>query len=212
MTYANGISSFYHYYDKGPFVSGVNITPFLVNGKNSLPVEVAGLGGLEGDETYPIDAKYELWITTATLQGETEIARVIATENEKKQPTGLNSSDYTGKNSGFPVMGNSIESYITYKITRDFTIRDIPDWTWIKATPFEPSVENMAKLRRAYTDLRQLILNKDGAGIRRMAQMAFSEKEMVEGLRSGAWYVSLDFDYFPPQFTTVEPIKWEDFE
>ncbi|PSH11094.1 hypothetical protein B7R74_22130 [Yersinia pseudotuberculosis] len=212
MTYANDVETFYNYYNKGPLTSGVNITPFLVNGKNSLSVEVAGLGALEGDETYPADAKCELTITAATSKGETEVAKIIATADEKDQPTGLTSPDYLGKKGGFPVIEAPVKGSITYKITRDFTVQGLPDWVWSKAVPFEPTIENMAKLRQAYTELAQLILNKDKVGIQRITQISFSEQEAAEGVKPGSWYDSLDFDKFLPQVFSVDPIKWESFD
>ncbi|SUP83974.1 hypothetical protein [Yersinia pseudotuberculosis] len=105
-----------------------------------------------------------------------------------------------------------VKGSITYKITRDFTVQGLPDWVWSKAVPFEPTIENMAKLRQAYTELAQLILNKDKVGIQRITQISFSEQEAAEGVKPGSWYDSLDFDKFLPQVFSVDPIKWESFD
>ncbi|WP_415837968.1 hypothetical protein, partial [Serratia silvae] len=207
ITYVNDTETFYNYYEKGPLTSGVNITPYLMNGKNSLSVAVAGLGAFDGDDTYPSDAKCELRITAATPQGETEIAKIIATSNEKSQPTGASSP----KESGTMVTESMVKDTFLYKVKRNFTIQGIPEWAWTKATPFEPNVENMTKLHQAYMELRQLMLNKDATGIQRMAQFSFSEKEVAESLPSGSWYQSL-FEDRLPKIDSAKPINWDEYE
>ncbi len=211
FAYMNEVKTFGNTAQKGPITSGVNITPYLENGKNSLVLKVTGLAALDGDETYPADAKCELRLTAATPQDEREITKLVATSNDKLRPTGLRSPDYRGLQGQFPVHEGEEEETILYRITRDITINGIPEWAWTKAEPFQPTPENMAKLQQAYLTLQRLMLNHDAAGIQQMAHFSFSEKEAAEGLPAGSWFDSLLADDLP-NIATAKPINWEEYE
>ncbi|WP_127960390.1 hypothetical protein [Serratia microhaemolytica] len=211
FTYVNGLTAFDNFDMKGPISAGMNITPYLQNGKNSLSIEVIGLAALQGDEDYPADAKCELRITAATPQDEQEITKLVTTANDKLRPTGLTSPDYHGQQGQLPVREGIKAESMLYLITRDITINGIPEWAWTKAEPFQPTAENMAKLQQAYLVLQRLMLNHDAAGIQQMAHFSFSEKEAAEGLPAGSWYESL-FEERLPKIASASPIHWEEYE
>ncbi|WP_127960391.1 hypothetical protein [Serratia microhaemolytica] len=189
----------------------MNITPYLQNGKNNLAIETVGLAALEGDESYPADAKCELRLTAATPQDEREITKLVATANDKLRPTGVHSPDYRGHKGQLPVHEGEDEETVLYRIKRDITINGIPEWAWTKAEPFQPTPENMAKLQQAYLTLQRLMLNHDAAGIQQMAHLSFSEKEAAEGLKAGSWFDSLLGESLP-HMISAEPIHWEEYK
>ncbi|SUP83969.1 hypothetical protein ACILPN_18195 [Yersinia wautersii] len=215
ITYINNVRGFASFRERGPVASGVNITPFLVNGKNTVAMDVASLGALDGENHLAPDARCELRVTAVTPEDEIEVIKLVATTNDKLQPISTASFSDSEKTNGSPVVSEKVKDILLTNISvefakmfsREFNIQGIPDWAWTKATPFEPTAENIAKLQQAYMELTQLILNKDGAGIQKIAHISFSEKEMAEGLKPESWYKSFGFDEYLPRVSVVDPFK-----
>ncbi|CAK7047031.1 hypothetical protein [Saezia sanguinis] len=211
----NQVQIIENYYDEGPLAAGLNITPYLENGANTIAVDVASLTALKGDPTYPADFECRIVIKAALPEGDTEVIQLVATVAQvdgELQPTGAQSPHYQGSASAGAVTEFEKEGTILYHIEREVTLSGLPEWAWTKATVFEDTPENMEKLRQAYEELWQLMNHQDMAGIQEKARISFEEKEAANHLAPGMWADSLGFDAKFEQSTGAVPIRWDDFE
>src|SRR5699024_10968763 len=104
---------------------------------------------------YDSDSRCELMITKETPDSSSEYVKLISSVDKNLKPTGKLSPEYEGqshiltKKEYYVLPDKPQASY--YRIEREFMVSGLPDWAWTKAEKFEPTEENMAKLRAAYT-------------------------------------------------------------
>lgn len=99
-----------------------------------------------------------------------------------------------------------------YRFTKKITLNNIPQWAWIKATPFTGSDDQIIKLRKSYLDVAKAINNHDRNSIKKLHEISLK-----------AWAIATEDsedDILKSQYTSEEieqgkaninPIKWEDY-
>lgn len=209
--YVNGAKALANYKRKGPVMAGLTMSAFLENGTNTVALEMAPFTGKDGDKSYQADAVCELKVSKIIVhersEDELELFKLVGSVDENLKPTGNTSPDYdehTIKEQ--PVKGTEL-----YMVSKSFEISGLPEWTWTKATPFEPSEKNMEKLRQAYLEVWQAINTKNEARFKELSHISFSEKEIATNY-PGAWHVSLGLHKYFKIISGAMPINWDEYE
>ena len=207
----NDIPALTNYDIKGPVMAGVTMSAYLENGINSVALDMAPFGEDDGDDSYQENAYCELKTYEITVhktsEDEIELFKLIGSVDENLQPTGKTSPDYEANQ----VTEQAVDGTISYRVSKSFEINELPEWTWTKAVSFEPTEENMQKLREAYLEVWQAINTKNEQKFKELSYISFSEKELAANY-PGSWYVSLDLDKLLARSHGAMPINWDDYK
>jgi len=207
----NGIEALANYERKGPIMAGLTVSAYLENGTNSVALDMAPIGVIEGDDNYQSNAYCELRASKIaaheTSRNRIELFKLIGSVDENLQPTGKTSPDYEANQ----VTEQAVDGTILYRVSKSFEVSGLPEWTWTKATSFEPTEENMQKLREAYLEVWQAINTKNKQRFKELSYISFDEKEIAANY-PGSWYISLGFDKDFEESVGAMPINWEEYE
>ena len=207
----NDIPALTNYDIKGPVMAGVTMSAYLENGINSVALDMAPFGEDDGDDSYQENAYCELKTYEITVhktsEDEIKLFKLIGSVDENLQPTGRTSPDYEANQ----VTEQAVDGTILYRVSKSFEVSGLPEWTWTKATPFEPTEENMQKLRDAYLEVWQAINTKNKQQFKELSYISFDEKEIAANY-PGSWYISLGFDKDFEESVGAMPINWEEYE
>ena len=207
----NDIPALTNYDIKGPVMAGVTMSAYLENGINSVALDMAPFGEDDGDDSYQENAYCELKTYEITVhktsEDEIELFKLIGSVDENLQPTGRTSPDYEANQ----VTEQAVDGTILYRVSKSFEVSGLPEWTWTKAIPFEPTEENMQKLREAYLEVWQAINTKNKQRFKELSYISFDEKEIAANY-PGSWYISLGFDKDFEESVGAMPINWEEYE
>ncbi|HBR0004664.1 hypothetical protein ACU6YA_10290 [Klebsiella aerogenes] len=215
IAHANDIEALSNYYQKEPIMASINVAPFLENGKNTLKLYFASLTALTGDETFPADARCQGSVSLVKnndRRNKTKLAELIASVDDKLQPTGKLSVAYQGNTDISAVSEGPLNNTILYQVSREFTVKGLPEWTWTKATPFQATEENIKKLRAAYTEMWHLLNNKESQKIKEKYEIASQEQDLANDLPPGTWYQSLAVKKNMEKSHGAIPINWDEYE
>jgi len=193
---------------KGPVMAGVTISAFLENGINSVAFDMAPF---PINTNYQKDALCELVVSETIVsdfsEDDTDLFKLIGSVDEDLQPTGKQSPNYEDNQ----VVEYPIDGTDFYQVSKSFVMNGLPEWTWTKAIPFEPTEENMQKLREAYLEVWQAINTKNEQRFKELSHISFSEKEIAADY-PGSWYISLGFDKDFEKSAGAIPINWDVYE
>lgn len=207
----NGVEAIHNYDVKGPIMAGVTISAFLENGINTVALDMAPFSINEGVNEYQPNAYCQLRAIKITYlddgKEELEMFKLIGSVDENLKPTGLASPDYEENY----VIEQAVASTPFYRVSKSFEISGLPEWTWVKATSFEFTEENMQKLRQAYLEVWNAINTGNEQRFKELSHISFSEKEIAANY-PGSWYKSLDFDDDFKNSTGAMPINWDDYK
>lgn len=207
----NGIKAIteHPYRSPVPTMGGLTVSAFLENGINSVTLDMAALSDKGKDSHYQPDEFCQLEVSKIIINEESrdeiELFKLVGSVDENLQPTGKTSPDYD-ENS---ITEQFIESTGFYQITKSFEVSGLPEWTWVKATPFEPTEENMQKLRQAYLEVWQTINTKNEEKFQELSHISFIESSAA-AFYPGSWYKSLGFDKDFKRSVGAIPINWDE--
>jgi len=208
--YVNGLKALSNIKRKGPVMAGVTMSAYLENGINAVAFDMAPFPESE-NTNYQKDAFCELTVSKTILYDESEertvLFKLIGKVDEDFQPTGKQSPNYEDSQ----VVEYPIDGTDFYQVSKSFEMNGLPEWTWTKAIPFEPTEENMQKLREAYLEVWQAINTKNEQRFKELSHISFSEKE-IAAYYPGSWYVSLDLDKLLARSYGAMPINWDDYK
>ena len=197
---------------QGPMMAGVTMSAFLGNGINTISLNMVPISSIkEGYKNYQSNSSCELIgskiILHETSKDEIELFKLIGSVDEDLQPTGKQSPNYEDNQ----VVEYPIDGTDFYQVSKSFVMNGLPEWTWTKAISFEPTEENMQKLREAYLEVWQAINTKNEQRFKELSYISFSEKELAANY-PGSWYVSLDLDKLLARSHGAMPINWDDYK
>lgn len=197
--------------DQGPIMAGLTVSAFLENGMNTVAFEMAPFPDAIGNNNYSPDATCELTFSKRIVH-ETSEERIALFElfgsiDEDIKPTGRYSPNYEENQ----VVEGPVKGTEFYRVSKTFEITGLPEWTWTKATPFEPTEENIEKLRQAYVEVWQAINAKNEQKFKELSYISFSEKEKAS-FYPGSWHDSLGLDKYFQKISGAMPINWDDYK
>lgn len=170
--------------DNGTAMMGFNATAFLHKGLNKMELGVVPVDARKGIKAHRKGARCGA-VLKAAIKGhdDVELTSLLATE-ESGVPTIKHSKHYPDKNMSplSDVQGNT-DGYLTM-FERQLYVKAIPEWTWMRATPFIENHDNMKKLRRAYAELIDLMKKKDYKALEAAWSLSSREKALAEAYQS----------------------------
>lgn len=213
--YVNGVQALQNYTDKGPLYSGVTVTAYLENGLNTISSDMAALSESEELHTYSADAYCKFDITRRVINDFTEpdsfdLFQLVASVDEHLQPIVQQLKQSYDKEL-LPAVVGKLNGKEWYRVSQQFEVNDIPEWIWTKATPFEATEENMAKLRQAYLEVWQAMQDKNIPLFKELNKISFHENEIASNYPDDEWYYSLDFDEDFDESGGMKPINWNNY-
>ena len=208
--YVNGLKALSNIKRKGPVMAGVTMSAYLENGINAVAFDMAPFPESE-NTNYQKDAFCELTVSKTILYDESEertvLFKLIGKVDEDFQPTGKQSPNYEDNQ----VIEHPVDGTDFYRVSKSFEMNGLPEWTWTKATSFEPTEENMQKLREAYLEIWQAINTRNEKSFKELSYISFSEKKKA-AYYPGGWYDSLGFDKDFEKSVGAIPINWGVYE
>ncbi|KEA65586.1 hypothetical protein ADIMK_0212 [Marinobacterium lacunae] len=201
----------------GTVMMGFNATAFLKKGVNKMELGVVPLDARNGMEAHREGARCETTLKAAFKDNDdVELTSLLATE-ESGVPTIKSSKLYPDEHkSPLVKLEGETDGYLTM-FEREFYVKTIPEWAWTRATPFVEERENMKMLRKAYTDLLELIRKKDFKALEAAWSLSSREKAMAEGYQSTPeeFYsaVAIESGFSLYEDVVVKPIgDWGDYK
>lgn len=216
---------------RGLGTSSTNAMLVLENGENDITVEVGALGWFsESDlsekerEKFSSDSSCKLALTLF--------------EGEKKEV--LSQLNITVDKNGIPQAGNDrsvivkkilaqqvekghikdsffIDKYFPkdmtlYQFTKKVSLKGLPEWRWIKATPYTGQPQQLHALQKTYMEFWSLFSKKDNKTIQNTMKDLLNAWSITTGSSTDEIYNSQQFvdDFKNPGFEMV-PINWNDY-
>lgn len=138
----------------------------------------------------------------STTPQDVTVRKIVAPQTEK----GHLPDDYVIKNY-YP------DGMALYQFTRKVYLRGLPDWKWVKATPFTGTPEQVQALKRAYLDLWQLFASKKSSAVRSYLNESLQAWSLTTGDSVDEIYNDRNFvqNFKNPGFEMI-PINWADYQ
>jgi hypothetical protein len=180
---------------RGSFMTGFNATAFLEKGENE--ISLAAVSNKIYEKIYEIDddSFCRLSLTANTPEEKYEMTSLWAGPDEKMRITGQKSKDYPAKHQTGSVTESQVKGSALYEMKRSIHIEHIPEWAWVKATPFENTPENYNELQAAYLEILELLKEKDIKGLQAKTELAMREWAQAEEETPETFFNSLPFHY-----------------
>ncbi|MGS0628101.1 MULTISPECIES: hypothetical protein [Photorhabdus] len=214
---------------------------FMVNGENEISLEFGALGWFSSDEMsdkarnhFNPEAKCQLELTAMRGKNSQILTAIEVAIDENGQPVATKSKDepkYAAIST--PVIRHVIQAESTeaghiekqyfdpkefppnmtlYRFSRNVKISGLPDWEWIKATPYTDTPEQRRQLQQAYMAVWQAYHAKDVNTIREQQKVslkawAWSTGESEESIFTDQ---SVYHDIKIKSFKMI-PINWDDY-
>ncbi|MCT8344942.1 hypothetical protein LG003_19355 [Photorhabdus kleinii] len=213
----------------------------MANGENEISLEFGALGWFSpdklSDETrnhFNPEAKCSLELTAMRGKKSEVLTAIEVAIDKNGQPvatTPVNEAKYAAIST--PVVrhviqadsietGHKDENYfdirtfppnmILYRFSRNVKVSGLPEWEWVKATPYTDTPEQRQQLQQAYMAVWQAYNAKDVNTIRNQQKIslkawAWSTNESEENI-----FVDKDFhNDFKEKSFKMKPINWNDY-
>ncbi|TQI79675.1 hypothetical protein FHU10_0226 [Serratia fonticola] len=213
----------------------------MENGENDIAVEMASVNWFDPEvkdddkNSFRKDAYCNLDLIKYNKQGSQTISNIKITIDDTGKPTAKNSATpekYQSINqpiveqhlTGFEVKPGFIKGnpyaelwfpkgMKIYEFSRKVTADGLPEWPWVKATPYTDTPEQRQLLQQAYGELWQAFNNKDMNKIKKLMALSFRAFAYVtdstedEILRDRAFY-----EQIKERNIKMAPINWDAYE
>lgn len=219
---------------RGLGTSSTNALLFLENGINTVSIEIGALNWFSKDNltiedrnTFSKDATCKLDLVSFNHNQKKTLTSIEVRIGENGIPIGINNK---GKAIiGSEILAESVEeghidnhyfnkfyfpkSMKLYAFSEQVVVNNIPEWEWVKSSPYTNETEQLSKLRAAYARMAEIINSRDRKQLKKYDHIALK-----------AWATStgsseddiLSSQYPEKEFETgkikIEPISWSDYE
>lgn len=214
---------------------------FMENGENDIAVEMASVNWFDPEiksddkNSFRKDAYCNLDLIKYNKQGSQTISNIKVTIDDAGQPTAKNSVvSETYQSINQPIMAQNLTGFEVkpgvvkgnpyaalwfpkgmkiYEFSRKVTADGLPEWPWVKATPYTDTPDQRQLLQQAYEELWQAFNNKDMNKIKKLMALSFQAFAYVtdstedEILRDRAFY-----EHIKERGFKMTPINWDAYE
>lgn len=170
--------------DEGDVMAGFNATAFLAPGINKISVLVASADVYDQKKEHRANGQFGIILNAVTEEGDKTELTSLNISVEEGKPTAKMSKTYPAKHQTELTDLNGVTEGYATTFNRKVFIKTIPEWRWVNATPFVENGENMKKLYRAYSELQEMIRNRDFEGLKAAWSLSSREKAMADGYGS----------------------------
>ncbi|MDY0970738.1 hypothetical protein [Siccibacter turicensis] len=220
----------------GMGTSSTNAMLALENGINDITIEIGALGWFSDEHSkhqvrdeFSPDSYCNVALTIFSGEERKTVAQIKIAVNDKGVPQAIGYDEGKQKIESKKIVAWQVEEghlddkyfiknyfpkdMTIYQFTQKVSLKGIPEWRWVKATPFTGKPEQVQALKNAYAELWRLFSAKDNRAIKN------NMKELLN-----AWAIATDSDvdelYNSHQFVTnfkdksfrMIPINWDDYK
>ncbi|WP_244866036.1 hypothetical protein [Photorhabdus heterorhabditis] len=214
---------------------------FMANGENEISLEFGALGWFSPDEMsdkarnhFNPEAKCTLELTAMRGKNSQILTAIEVAIDENDQPVATKSKDETKYATiSTPVIrhviqadngeaGHKDKNYFNirkfppnmtlYRFSRTVKISGLPDWEWIKATPYTDTPEQRQQLQQAYMAVWQAYNAKDVNTIRELQKVSLKAWSWSTGESEEGIFIDQPIysDINAKNFKMI-PINWNDY-
>lgn len=179
-------------YSSGTITTGFNITSFIENGKNKIDV-MMGPVDPKDDQTLYSDSICELVITKNTIDYSKKITSITQSVNNGKIISILSSNYDDTKNERRIIESQSAEDKDNnlYKASREIIVDEVPEWSWVNATPVLNS--DLPAIKEFYFEIGEIINSRDINRLEKATEISSKEMGAAQGVSSEFFFKSFDF-------------------
>jgi len=199
--------------ESGTISAGFNMTAFLENGDNDIEMLMGSLDYEDPDTLYS-DSSCQITISKDTEESSVEMANFKLSVNDKGQITAGESTNFeTGPFNSKVLEGytRNEKDYGLYKLRSSLVVKGLPGWSWVNATPVTD--HDLPLIRKAYTDIWNMMRNRDIEGLKKFTQISTEEMAFAEGSTTGMMFISTGFPQrvIDKKLSPI-PLEWEKYE
>lgn len=196
LAFVNGIRAFRSTItESGTVSTGSDVSTLLENGANEISIWFGPIDENRGTLNFSKHTSCSFEITAATPSDSLLLTSVTAEANEDLAPTAQKSIYYNGTDITSPISERELSHPTAYEVTRTVTLKELPEWAWTKATPFDPTSENMQKLKDAYLDIWMAMDRKDIYQMQTLTELSVQEEASHEEMDPNLFFNSYDFKH-----------------
>jgi len=221
---------------EGLGTSSTNALLVLENGINDITLEIGALGWFSGEkkkqeerERFDPDSYCKLVLTLFSGEDRKTITRMKVTINNKGIPqvsevdTDGNKVDVKKILAWQVEKGHFDKDYFNenyypagmtvYQFTQKVYLKGLPEWRWVKATPFTGKPEQIQALKNAYAELWRLFSAKDNKAIKNNMKYLLNAWATATDSNIDDIYNSHQFvEGFKNKGFRMIPINWDDYQ
>lgn len=193
--------------------TGFDFTAFFENGENKFELLMGSRGKNNPIALHP-DAYCEVVVTKETPDSSTTLAEFKLDVNQDGQITAINSAGYNGGEFNSKIMGGYTKNkndFGLYKLSSNLSIRGLPRWKWVDATPVKNS--DLPQIKKAYADIWNMAKNRDIDALNKVAEISTQEMSYATGSTLGITFISTGLpEHVINKNLTMIPINWGEYE
>lgn len=179
--------------DSGTISTGYDVSALLENGKNNISITFGTIGENRGTLNFTSPASCSFEVSAVTEKESLLLTSVAAEAGKDIALNAKKSIYYSGTDITSAVSEHKHPKYPAYEVERTVTLKEVPQWAWTKATPFEPTPENMQKLKDAYLDIWMAMDQKDLAKMKELTKLTVAEEAEQAGMEPDAYFNTYSF-------------------
>lgn len=216
--------------------SSTNAMLLLENGMNDITLEFGSLGWFSDDkkgqkerEEFSSDSYCKVALTAFSGENRKTLSEMKVTINNKGLPY-VSEENSSGANiESRKVLAWQIEKghisdkyfiknyypdgMILYQFTQKVSLKNLPEWRWINATPFTGKPEQVQALKNAYAELWRLFSAKDNNAIKNNMKVLLEAWSIATGSTTEELYNNHQFvEKFKNKDFRMIPINWNDYQ
>ncbi|CDG22405.1 conserved protein of unknown function [Xenorhabdus poinarii G6] len=195
--------------------SGFNVTAFLENGNNTLSVSM-GKKAIDRDfKKFNPDSWCEAIIRKASSHDQGQIISYIKLSVDKNGDVVTHTSpNHITDNSSdldFSGMSKTRGEKGLYQAKKTYSINELPDWMWTKASPV--SEKNLPSIKAFYQEVIDTFSQKDLDKLWKMSKSAWEEWAIADNSNPKIFFNSMDFEEMlnSDNYSVRVKPEWEKF-
>ncbi|WNN50343.1 hypothetical protein RIN58_09715 [Siccibacter colletis] len=221
---------------EGLGTSSTNALLVLENGINDITLEIGALGWFSGEkknkeelERFDPDSYCKLALTLFSGEDRKTITRMKVTINNKGIPQVSEEDTDGNKVNVKKILARQVEKghfdkdyfnenyypagMTVYQFTQKVYLKGLPEWRWVKATPFTGKPEQIQALKNAYAELWRLFSAKDNEAIKNNMKYLLNAWATATDSNVDDIYNSHQFvEGFKNKGFRMIPINWNDYQ
>jgi hypothetical protein len=195
FAYVNGIRVFHSSrVESGTISTGCDVSALLENGKNDISIWFGPIDENRGTLNFSKLTSCLFAVSAVTEKDSLLLTSVAAEANKDIVLNAQKSIYYKGTDITSAVSEHKLTDIPAYEVKRTVTLKELPQWAWTKATPFEPTPENMQKLKDAYLDIWMAMDKKDLAKMKELTKLTVAEEAEQAGMEPDAYFSTYSFE------------------
>lgn len=196
----------------GTMTTGLNVTAFLENGKNSIEL-LMGAMDPNDDKTLHADSSCILVITQDTKDTSMQVTSIQLTVDKDRKIVASTSPNYRGGTSETAIDEQQLPSDDELKMhraARNVILDHIPAWQWVSAKPVTDGY--IPEIKAAYTNIWNAMSSRNVDALKKLSEISSKEMGLAEGISSDTIFESYDLPQnILDKTLSPIPLTWDNY-